>query len=253
MKPSAMGRILLWRGGSLWIGRAGEPAGFHAHHAVQIALPFPPGKVRFRMPDANWISYEAAIVAPEQSHAFEARHQLMAQIFVEPESRDGRQLGRYTLDVGIAELRSTALKPHITALADAYERRDTDEELIALARATVATLADTRSAPNASTDKRVALAIELIRARLSESISLKAVAAAVHLSPDRFRHLFLEETGVNLRPYVLWLRLEKSLAAYVAGSNLTEAAQLGGFADSAHLSRTFKRMFGITPASVRPE
>jgi AraC family transcriptional regulator len=73
------------------------------------------------------------------------------------------------------------------------------------------------------------------------------------LSPDRFRHLFLEETGVGLRPYVLWLRLETSLSAYVAGSTLTDAAHAGGFADSAHLSRTFKKMFGISPASVRPE
>ena len=41
MKPAAIGRILLWRGGSLWIGLAGEPTGSHAHHAVQISLPFP--------------------------------------------------------------------------------------------------------------------------------------------------------------------------------------------------------------------
>jgi AraC-like DNA-binding protein len=79
------------------------------------------------------------------------------------------------------------------------------------------------------------------------------MAAAVHLSPDRFRHLFMEETGVGFRAYLLWLRLECSLAAYVAGSTLTEAAYAGGFADSAHFSRTFKKMFGIAPASVRPE
>jgi len=51
----------------------------------------------------------------------------------------------------------------------------------------------------------------------------------------------------------LWLRLECSLAAYVAGSSLTDSAYVGGFADSAHFSRTFRRMFGIAPASVRPE
>ena len=33
----------------------------------------------------------------------------------------------------------------------------------------------------------------------------------------------------------------------------TDAAQAGGFADSAHFSRTFRRMFGIAPVSVRPE
>ena len=58
---------------------------------------------------------------------------------------------------------------------------------------------------------------------------------------------------MGFRAYLLWLRLEHSLAAYVAGRTLTEAAYAGGFADSAHLSRTFKRMFGIAPASVRPE
>lgn len=32
------------------------------------------------------------------------------------------------------------------------------------------------------------------------------------------------------------------------GSSLTEAAHVAGFADSAHLSRTFRSMFGIAPS-----
>lgn len=73
------------------------------------------------------------------------------------------------------------------------------------------------------------------------------------MSPDRFRHLFMAETGVTFRAYLLWLRLECALTSYVAGSSLTDAAHTGGFADSAHFSRTFRRMFGIAPASLRPE
>lgn len=92
-----------------------------------------------------------------------------------------------------------------------------------------------------------------MRERLGVAIPLNSIAREVHLSPERFRHLFIEETGVGFRAFLLWLRLEYSLTSYVAGSTLTEAAYAGGFADSAHLSRTFKRMFGITPASVRPE
>jgi AraC-like DNA-binding protein len=253
MKPSATGRILLWRGGSLWIGLAGEPAELHAHHAVQIALPFAGGHARFQVPSGEWQRYEAALVAAHQPHAFEARNQFMATIFVEPESREGRALQLRARDDGVAALDAASLKDDAAALAAAYEARASDAELISLARAVITQLAGSRPAPTEPSDARVARAIERIRARLGESVSLSSIAAEVHLSPDRFRHLFLEETGVGLRPYVLWLRLETALSAYVAGSTLTDAAHAGGFADSAHLSRTFKKMFGISPASVRPE
>jgi AraC-like DNA-binding protein len=41
----------------------------------------------------------------------------------------------------------------------------------------------------------------------------------------------------------------RALERYAAGRPLTEAAHAAGFADSAHLSRTFRRMFGL-PATV---
>lgn len=253
MKRTATGRILFWHGGSLWIGLAGEPTGLHVHHAVQLSLPFPRGLVRFQSASGSWTSYAAALVAADQPHAFEARGQLVAQIFVEPESHEGRPLHLRYRNQGIVALPSGTLEPEIAALAAAYDRRVGDAELIALARAAIATLSGTTPAPQRLLDARIALAVKLIPERLSKSIPLSAMAAAVHLSPERFRHLFMKETGVSFRAYLLWLRLECSLAAYVAGDTLTEAAYVGGFADSAHFSRTFKRMFGIAPASVRPE
>lgn len=252
MKPSASGHILFWRGGSLWIGLAGAPADFHAHHALQISLPFAPARIRLRTPAENWTTYEAVIVAPEQSHAFDGRGALMAQIFVEPESTEGQKLQQLFGVEKVRELDVGALRKEIVALASAYEQRAGEAKLIALAQGIIRKLSGAE-ASTAPSDKRIAMAIEQIRAGLAQTISLNAIAASVHLSPDRFRHLFLEQTGVRLRPYVLWLRLERSLEAYVSGSSLTEAAHAGGFADSAHFSRTFKKMFGISPASVRPE
>lgn len=253
MRPTATGRILVWRGGSLWIGLAGEPAGCHAHHAVQVALPFPGGRVQLQGPSGHWRSYTAALVTAHQPHAFEARAQLVAQIFIEPESHEGRQLQRRYRNEGIVALPPVTLEQQIAGLATAYERRASNAALIALARAAIFALSgaipDLRRLP----DARIARAVELIRERRGDAILLSAMAAAVHLSPDRFRHLFMNETGVGFRAYLLWQRLECSLAAYVAGETLTEAAQTGGFADSAHFSRTFRRMFGIAPASVQPD
>jgi AraC family transcriptional regulator len=253
MKTSAAGRILFWRGGSLWIGRAGEPTTLHAHHAVQIALPFPGGQVRFQGTSGGWKSYAAALVATHLPHAFEARGQLVAQIFVEPESREGRRLQKRQAEPSIVALRADALHLQAAALAAAYNRRAADSILIDLARNTIAALSGNVAETVTQPDPRIARALELIRARLGDAIPLRAMATATHLSADRFRHLFMQETGVGFRAYLLWLRLESALAAFVGGATLTEAAYIGGFADSAHFSRTFRRMFGIAPASVRLE
>jgi transcriptional regulator GlxA family with amidase domain len=253
MKPAASGRILFWRHGSLWIGLAGEPTGLHTHHAVQISLSLPGCRLRLQRPSESWTNFEAAIVAANQPHAFEARGQRIAQIFLDPESAAGRALQLRHREKGMDALDAAVLQPLTAQLADAYERRGADSELIALAQAVVTTLAGVSPKPAKPTDARIARALDVMRERLEKSVSLAAIAAAVHLSPDRFRHLFMQETGVGFRVYLLWLRLECALAAYVAGNTLTDAAYAGGFADAAHFSRTFRRMFGIAPASVRPE
>lgn len=156
---------------------------------------------------------------------------------------------------GIQALDPASLAEPVAALVQAYNERADDATLIRLARAAIAQLADTAGDAGDARplDTRIERAVELIRRRLADRAQLGEIAAAVHLSPERFRHLFVEETGVRFRAYVLWLRLEIALAAYVSGESLTDAAHAGGFADSAHLSRTFRRMFGLSAASVRIE
>lgn len=75
-------------------------------------------------------------------------------------------------------------------------------------------------------------------------------AGAAALSPGRFRHLFVQETGTAFRAYVLWLRLNVAIECSMAGGAWTQAAHEAGFADSAHLMRTFKRMFRMNPATL---
>ena len=84
-------------------------------------------------------------------------------------------------------------------------------------------------------------------------MSLQDAAAVAHLSPSRFRHLFVAQTGVSFRAYVLWARVETAVGAAMKGESWTAAAQDAGFADSAHLSRTCRRMFGFAPATLVKE
>jgi AraC family transcriptional regulator len=244
------GRIIFWRGGSLWIGHAGEETGFHEHHAIQVTLALSGDTVRFRSPGQPWDSYAAAIVAAHQTHAFEARGGLVAMVFAEPESVEGRALRERYPD-GVSALDAEVLAEQLAQLATLYAQDAADEELAACARAVTTRLSSIHPSSARPLDRRIARAIDILRERLAETVTMTEIAGAVHLSPERFRHLFLQETGIRFRPYVLWLRLEVAVALYGAGSSLTEASHTGGFADSAHFSRTFKRMFGVTAIGIQ--
>ena len=101
-------------------------------------------------------------------------------------------------------------------------------------------------------DARIVRAIAEIVRRIDQPVSLTDIADAVHMSAGRLRHLFVAETGIPFRPYVLWLRLQHALEQAIGGASWTEAAHAAAFADSAHLSRTFRRMFGMSPTALDP-
>lgn len=250
-KPGAHGRIVFWPGGSIWIGRAEGAIDFHAHHAVQITLALPGSRVRFREPGGEWQTHDAALVPANLSHAMDAAGQQVALVFAEPESLDGRAIHLRYRGAGVCRLAREPLAAEVEQLAAAYGNRQPDPMLVDLARRTIAALAGNAPRPDAPLDARIARAIELVREHLDRTVRLRDAADAAGLSPDRFRHLFIEQTGVRFRPYVLWQRMERAVAEYAAGATLTEAAYAGGFADSAHFSRTFRRMFGLPAAALR--
>lgn len=78
-------------------------------------------------------------------------------------------------------------------------------------------------------------------------------AGAMPAVPGRSRHLSVAGTGSSFRADLLWLRINLAIEAVMAGASWTEAAHEAGFADSAHLTRTPKRVFGIEPSAVRPQ
>lgn len=252
LRSIGSGRILFWRGGSVWIGRADESTDFHSHHAIQITLALSMGDLRFRCPDEDWKAYPAAVIPADHPHAFDARGELVALVFVEPESREGQAL-RARFRKGIASLSDEIDRSDIAALSAAYNEDRSDEELVACARKVMTGLAATNHRPLAPLDQRIARAIDSLHERVGQAITLADIAESVHLSPERFRHLFVEQTGIRFRPYILWLRLGIAVSSYASGANLTDAAYAGGFADSAHFSRTFRRMFGAAPISLTPE
>ena len=83
-----------------------------------------------------------------------------------------------------------------------------------------------------------------------DDLSLKTLAGIAGLSPSRFMHAFTESVGVPVRPYILWLRLQRAACDLTDGASVTSAAHRAGFSDAAHLTRTFRRMLGATPSDL---
>jgi AraC family transcriptional regulator len=252
---AASGRVYFWQTGSLWIGSGRGRSEWHDHHAHQLALALE-GEFRFRDDTKEpWREFDAAIVTSHCPHEFELDGALVAQLFVEPESYEGRALSRQYGAMKISAMPRDASRRSAAMLFDALRGNADADTMRAVARTAVATLADTplTTATTQAGDARIGRALEYIRARVRAPVTLADAASAATLSPSRFRHLFVHETGTSFRAYLLWLRINVAIEAAMAGASWTEAAHEAGFADSAHLSRTHRRMFGIEPTAIRHE
>ncbi len=87
---------------------------------------------------------------------------------------------------------------------------------------------------------------------LDRDLTLAAARVANHvgLSPGELSRRFSREVGIPFRSYRRWRRLLLAIEALAQGANLTDAAHVAGFSDSAHLTRTFRAMFGIAPSEL---
>lgn len=98
-------------------------------------------------------------------------------------------------------------------------------------------------------DPRIEHVLDLLKAEFLASPTAARLAEVAGLSQRWLRQLFTEQLGIPPQRYVLWLRLRHAVYCWTLSRSLTAAAHAAGFADSAHLSRAFRRMFGIRPSS----
>jgi len=232
-------RLYLWPDRLLLLGPGFDTA-FHRHHAAQFCLGLERA-VRLRQArDAAWVSAPAFFVPPDTPHQFDAGAGAVALLYLEPESLACAEALRRQPRAGpcaVADSAALAALRRLHAGGDA----DLDTALRGFG-------GDSGAATEYSRDPRVVAALAWIAAHLEAPVRLAAVAAVVHLSPGHLAHLFSAEVGVPLRRYVLWRRLRAALEHAFAGASLTAAAHAAGFADSAHLSRTFRDNFGVAPS-----
>ena len=93
---------------------------------------------------------------------------------------------------------------------------------------------------------RIERALAAVDASLSDKVAARAVADTANLSLSQLQRLLVSQVGLPVRRLVLWRRLRRAMASILAGDPVTSAAHNAGFADSAHFSRSLKKLFGVT-------
>lgn len=95
-------------------------------------------------------------------------------------------------------------------------------------------------------------AIGWCEAHFAEPLSVPQLAARLFLSPNHFSQRFKREVGVTPAAFIRRLRLEKARTLLRETDwPLAHIAQNTGFADAAHLSRSFRDCYGLTPHKFR--
>ena len=97
----------------------------------------------------------------------------------------------------------------------------------------------------------VSQAKELLQARLAEPLSLEELAAAVNVSPFHLARVFQRATGMPPHTWLMQQRIAHARALLQQGCLPLQVATQLGFADQSHLSRQFKKVYGVGPGAYR--
>jgi AraC family transcriptional regulator len=99
--------------------------------------------------------------------------------------------------------------------------------------------------------EKLVRAVEYIQDQLNTDLTVSGMAQAVGLSPDHFTRLFKKSTGQSPHQYVVEARVRKAKELLTTGKfTISEAAYHVGFVDQSHLTRHFKRIFGLPPKKL---
>lgn len=222
----------------------GSSSAMHAHHAMHL-LVARTGTLRVRQgkASARARAWAGVLTSPDVPHALDASGVDVVLVFVDPESEVGERL----LATFEEPLREVTPAERDALLADLPLGAKPDA-IMSWAAGAIARFAGADTTAKRMHPRVKALLARLRTMPLDADTTLPTLAASAGLSESRLLHVFRESVGIPIRPYLLWLKVQRAVTSFAAGNSLTQAAHDAGFADAAHMSRTFRRMFGM-PAS----
>jgi AraC family transcriptional regulator len=140
-------------------------------------------------------------------------------------------------------------------IANAFHRQDLGQLLL---DGSAQQLVAACSAPTSDESRRahqppawLKIAFEMIYTSQDPQLSVAQVAAYVGVHPVHLARVFRHYLDCTPGDYLRGRRLERAAAAIGSTASLADAAYAAGFVDQAHLTRSFRSRYGITPAAWR--
>lgn len=236
------GKLVMAQGMVTYLGD-GAVADSHRHDAIQIVigLEHPVSVTR----SSATSQVRSAVIGARQEHSVEASGKT-AVIFVEPLGRIGSMLSSRGSD---------GASPDVWRIVSAIPVARIRDH-VSLAEWSISVIEGITgmswSESIASVNPVIRGLREYVDDSLESSPRLTEAAQRVGVSERHLRRIVAQGMGMPFRRYVLWRRLRIVALRVQEGADLTTSAIEAGFADSAHLSRVFRGMFGLAPSLVLP-
>lgn len=239
-----MNKILLSEGYALFELKVAETKQ-HSHYAIQVILGIEQD-IKVRSTTGTWIGARGAIISSNEPHQIDSLGANAIIFYIDPNTKVGRL---YKKKKKITIIPKKEVQLLLNKILRINLELDVARSLFQIACKCLEVDEEIGSSFK-PLDERITKIIKIIHSTggLSEPCSHYASLAA--LSIGRFQHLFKEEIGLPFRRYLLWIRLTMAITYLNEKKDLTYASHQSGFSDSAHLTRTFKSMFGVTPSSI---
>ncbi|MGA9918254.1 MAG: AraC family transcriptional regulator [Paraburkholderia sp.] len=188
------------------------------------------------------------LVAPNVRRSISADNAGLYSLQLDPTNRICRyQRTRVLREKPVVDLSMYAERVIMQTAADALELPQSGEAICAGSQRILDTVfPGTAGLP--PIDPRVEIVASWIWTHVPARTDLGFLADMCGLSESGLAHLFAAVTGSSISQYLLWVKMRKAAEMFVENVKLTEVAHVIGFSDSAHLSRTFKKYFSITPS-----
>ena len=229
----------------------------HSHDRFTIGA-FGRGNGRIRMSGQNWTAADGAILAipPDAAHSAEplkGRGWTYRSLYpsfevmdaaLESSSADAR-FGQPV--IADASLAAAIVSVHVD-LERSGSTLKNEERLLSLLRSIVDRhAARSASARAPASSGPVLSARRYIDENYARAVRLAELSSMCGLSPFHLIRSFSDSVGMTPHSYLMQVRATRARDLLLAGIPISTSAFECGFSDQSHLTRTFKRIFGVTP------